>query len=93
MHFEERRDFPVGSWDECPGVFMLEKVLDTCFRVLPAPTKDMMMSIASLSAFSIYNLELVTSFFTVYGFTSYNLLWAQEEATTFFARHISKKKN
>jgi len=27
----------------------------------------------------------------VYGFTSYNLLWAQEEATTYFARHISKK--
>ena len=49
MSFEERRDFPVGPWDECRGVFMPEKVLDTCFRVLPAPTKDMMMSIALLA--------------------------------------------
>ena len=49
MSFEERRDFPVGPWDECHGVFMPEKVLDTCFRVLPAPTKDMMMSIALLA--------------------------------------------
>lgn len=22
MSFEERRDFPVGPWDECPGVFV-----------------------------------------------------------------------
>ena len=49
MSFEERRNFPVGPWDECRGVFMPEKVLDTCFRVLPAPMKDMMMSIALLA--------------------------------------------
>ena len=49
MSFEERREFPVGPWDERRGVFIPEKVLDTCFRVLPAPTKDMMMSIALLA--------------------------------------------
>lgn len=49
MSFEERRNFPVGPRDECRGVSMPEKVLDTCFRVLPAPTKDMMMSIALLA--------------------------------------------
>ena len=49
MSFEERRDLPVGPWDECPGIFMPEKVLDACFRVLPAPSKDMMMSIAFLA--------------------------------------------
>ena len=49
MSFEERRDFPMGPWDECPGLFMPEKVLDTCFRVLPSPSKDMMMAIAFLA--------------------------------------------
>ena len=49
MSFEERREFPVGPWDERRGVFIPEKVLDTCFRVLPAPTKDMMMSIPLLA--------------------------------------------
>ncbi|KAJ7391492.1 hypothetical protein OS493_018539 [Desmophyllum pertusum] len=49
MSFEERRDFPVGPWDECPGLFMPEKVLDTCFRVLPTPSKEIMMSIAFLA--------------------------------------------
>lgn len=49
MSFEERRDFPMGPWDECPGLFMPEKVLDTCFRVLPSPSKDMMTSIAFLA--------------------------------------------
>ena len=49
MGFEERRDFPVGPWDECPGLFLSEKVLSPCFRVLPQPSKGTMKSIAFLA--------------------------------------------
>lgn len=27
MSFEERRDFPVGPWDECPGVFVSDRLV------------------------------------------------------------------
>ena len=49
MGFEERWDFLVGPWDECPGLFLPEKVLDLCFRVLPTPSKEIMTSIAFLA--------------------------------------------
>ena len=35
--YEERRDFPEGPWDKSPGLFLPEKILDMCFRVLPTP--------------------------------------------------------
>ena len=27
MSYEERRDFPVGPWDECPGVFVSDRLV------------------------------------------------------------------
>ena len=49
MSFEEWPDFPVGTWDECPGLFLPEKVLELCYRVLPSASKETMMSIAFLA--------------------------------------------
>jgi len=31
MSYETRCDFSTGPWDECPGLLLPEKVLDTCF--------------------------------------------------------------
>ena len=49
MSFEARKNFSVGPWDESPGIFLPEKVLDTCFRAIPSPPDDVMQSIAFLA--------------------------------------------
>lgn len=49
MTYEARKAFPVGPWDESPGLFLPEKVLDTCFKVVPSPSSDIMESIAFLA--------------------------------------------
>ena len=38
--YETRCDFSSGSWDECPGLFLPDKVLDTCFRANPVPSPE-----------------------------------------------------
>ena len=49
MGFEELWDFLVGTWDECPSLFLPEKVLDLCYRVLLTLSKETMMPITFLS--------------------------------------------
>lgn len=51
--YEERRDFPSGPWDESPGIFLPEKVLNICFRVLPTPSQAVMTSVAFLAWVSL----------------------------------------
>ena len=53
LTFEARKAFPVGPWGESPGLFLPEKVLDTCFKVFPSPSSDIMESIAFLAWVSI----------------------------------------
>ena len=52
LSFEARKNFPVGPWDESPGIFLPEKVLDTCFKAIPSPSEDVMESIAFLACVS-----------------------------------------
>ena len=49
MSFEARKNFYVGPWDESPGIFLPEKVLDTCLKAVPSPSDDVMESIAFLA--------------------------------------------
>ena len=53
MGYEERRDFPSGPWDESPGIFLPEKVLNMCFRELPTPSQEDMKSVAFLAWVSL----------------------------------------
>lgn len=41
MGYEERRDFPSGPWNESPGLFLPEKIVEMCFRVLPPQHKQL----------------------------------------------------
>lgn len=53
MCYEARRDFPRGPWDECPGFFLPDKILDTCLRALPNPWQENIKSIAFLAWVSV----------------------------------------
>ena len=64
--YEEPRDFPEGPWDKSPGLFLAEKILNMCFRVLPT------VSIAFLAWVSI---EEASNYFT----TTYRKLKQQKE--------------
>lgn len=61
MGYEERRDFPSGPWDENPGIFLPEKVLNMCFRVLPTPSRAVVTSVAFLAWVS---LDEASSYFS-----------------------------
>lgn len=61
MGYKERRDFPSGPWDESPGIFLPEKVLNICFRVLPTPSQAVMTSVAFLAWVS---LDEASSYFS-----------------------------
>ena len=73
--YEERRDFPEGPWDKSPGLFLPEKILDMCFRVLPTPSTETLVSIAFLALVSV---EEASNYFT----TTYNKLKQQKEEGT-----------
>ena len=45
--------FPTGPWDELPGLFLPEKVLDTCFHVNPIPSAESLKGIAFLAWVSV----------------------------------------
>ena len=47
--YEARRDFPRGPLDECPGLFLPDRLLETSFRVLPSPMEDELKAIAFLA--------------------------------------------
>ena len=53
MSYEARRDFPSGPWDKCPGLFLPEKVLETCFRAIPFPSGEELKAVAFLAWVSI----------------------------------------
>ena len=53
LSYEARRDFPRGSWDECPGLFLPDRVLETFFRVLPSPLEDELKAVAFLAWVSV----------------------------------------
>ena len=53
LSYEARRDFPRGPWDECSGLFLPEKVLDSAFRVLPSPLEEEFRAIAYLAWISV----------------------------------------
>ncbi|CAH3031611.1 unnamed protein product [Pocillopora meandrina] len=53
LSYEARRDFPRGPWDECSGLFLPEKVLDSAFRVLPSPLEEELRAIAYLAWISV----------------------------------------
>ena len=48
MPYEVRHDFPKGPWDDCPGIFLPDKILQTCFRALPNPSTENIKSVALL---------------------------------------------
>ena len=60
MNYEKRRDFSTGPWDECPGLFLQEKVLDTCFRANPVPSPENLKATAFIGWVS---LEETTKYF------------------------------
>ena len=60
LSYEARRDFPPGPWDECPGLFLPEKVLETCFRAIPVPLEEDLKAIAFLAWVS---MEEASQFF------------------------------
>jgi len=47
-----RRD-ATGPWDECPGLFLPEKVFDTCFRANPVPSPENLKAIAFIGWVSL----------------------------------------
>ena len=49
MSYETRLSFQTGSWDECPGLFLPDKVLDTCFRANPVPSPEILKAVAFLA--------------------------------------------
>ena len=51
--YETRRDFSSGPWDECPGLFLPDKVLDTCFRANPVPSSENLKAIAFIAWVSV----------------------------------------
>jgi len=51
--YETRHNFSSGPWDECPGLFLPEKVLDTCFRANPIPSLENLKAIAFIAWVSI----------------------------------------
>ena len=53
MSYETRRDFSPGPWDECRGLFLPEKVLDTCFRENPVPSPENLKAIAFIGGVSL----------------------------------------
>lgn len=53
LSYEARRDFTRGPWDECSGLFLTEKVLESAFRVLPSPLEEELRGIAYLGWISI----------------------------------------
>lgn len=60
MPYEERRDLPHGPWDMCPGFFLPERILDTCFRGNANPSHDEIKAIAFLAWVTVR--EAVTYF-------------------------------
>ena len=70
--YEEPRDFPEGPWHKSQGLFLPEKILDMCFRVLPTPSTKTLVSIAFLAWVSI---EEASNYFT----TTYKKLKQQKE--------------
>ena len=60
MSYETRHDFSTGPWDECPGLFFPEKVLDTCFQENPVPSPENLKAIAFIGWVS---LEETTQYF------------------------------
>ena len=53
MSYETRRNFSTGPWDECPGLFLPEKVLDTCFKENPVPSLESLKAIAFIGWVSL----------------------------------------
>ena len=53
LSYEARRDFPAGPWDENPGLFLPEKVLETCFRVFSFPLEEELKAVAFLAWVSV----------------------------------------
>lgn len=53
LSYEARHDFPSGPWDKCPGLFLPEKVLETCFRAIPFPSDEELKAVAFLAWVSI----------------------------------------
>ena len=41
LSYEQRRDLPHGPWDNCPELFLPERIINACFRAFPNPTSDM----------------------------------------------------
>ena len=46
MTYKTRLSFQTGSWDECPSVFLPDKVLNTCFRTNPVPLPEILKAVA-----------------------------------------------
>ena len=53
LSYEARSDFPREPWDECPGLFLPDRVLETFFGVLPSPLEDELKAVAFLAWVSV----------------------------------------
>ena len=60
MSYKIRRGFPTGLWDKCPGLFLPDKVLDSCFWENPVPSPENLKAIAFIGWVS---LEETTEYF------------------------------
>lgn len=61
LGYEARSDFLRGPWDECPGLFLPDRLLETSFRVLPSPMGDELKAIAFLAWVTV---EEASQFYT-----------------------------
>ena len=56
LSYVARHDSPRGPWDECPGLFLPEKILESAFRVLPSPLEEL-KAIAHLAWITVNNVS------------------------------------
>ena len=57
LSYEERRDLPHGPWDNCPELFLTERIINACFRAFPNPTSDMISAVSFLAWVSEKDFE------------------------------------
>ena len=51
--YETRHDFSTGPWDECPGLFLPEKVLDSCFQEILFHRRKILKLLLLLAGFPL----------------------------------------
>ena len=57
LSYEQHQDLPDGQWDNCPELFLPERIINACFRAFPNPTSDMISAVSFLAWVSEKDVE------------------------------------